>query len=109
MSTFRRDLFGTVASDITSEVYFTGDAKEMTLDCVVPSATTLIFQATNQQGFREAFVEADWSTLTTVAVVSANRIFNIEPGFRWFRCLRETASTASWSNAILAGRNDDHS
>lgn len=107
MSTFRRDLFATVGSDKTSEVYFAGDAEEMTLNTVVASATTLVFQASNDTGFREALVEGNWSTLTTVASAATNGMYNIEPGFRWFRCLRETASAASWTQATLAGRNDD--
>jgi len=107
MSTFRFDLFADVGSNITSSVYFAGDAEELTLQTDIDSATTLVFQGSNDTGFRVALTEADWSTLTTVVGASANGLYNIEPGFRWFRCLRESASTASWSKAVLAGRNDD--
>ena len=105
MSTFRSDLFADVSSDITSTTYFVGDAEEMTIDLDVDSATNVVIQGSNAQGFREAFVEDDWSTLTTVASVAANTILNIEPGFRWLRLLRETASTASLQRATVAGRN----
>lgn len=107
MSTFRKDLFATVSSDITSSVYFVGDAEEITLSTDINSATTLVFQGSNDTGFRSTLAETEWSTLTTIASVTANGMYNIEPGFRWFRCLRETASTASWLKATIAGRNDD--
>ena len=105
MSAFRKDLFEDVSSDITSSTYFVGDAEELTLDLDVDSATTIIVQGSNAQGFRTAFVEDDWSTLTTIVSISANDILNIEPGFRWARVLRETASTASLASATVAGRN----
>ena len=104
MSTFRRDLFAAATSDLTSEAYFVGDAEEFTVNTIVGSATTLVFQASNSTGFREALPEANWSTLTTIAAASSNGFYNIEPGMRWFRCLRE--STASWTQAVIAGRND---
>ena len=105
MSAFRSDLFADVGSDITSAVYFVGDAEELTADARIASATTVHLQGTNAQGFREAIAETAWSTLTQVSAVAANTIYNIEPGFRWIRGLRETASTASWSGLHLAGRN----
>lgn len=105
MSAFRRDLFGAVGSDRTSEIYLVADAVEMTLDLDVDSATTVTIQGSNAEGFRTAFVEDDWSTLTTVASIAANDILNIEPGFRWLRVLRETESSASLAKATLHGRN----
>lgn len=105
MSFARKDLFGDVGSDITSSTYLVADAAEMTLELDVDSATTVVVQGTNQQGFRTAFVEADWSTLTTVVSVAADTMLNIEPGFRWLRVLRETASTASLAGATIGVRN----
>ncbi len=105
MSTFRNDLFSGVGSDKTSAVYLVADAAELTVDLDVDSATTVTIQGSNAQGFRTAFVEDDWSTLTTMTSVAANQIINIEPGFRWLRVLRETASAASLAKATVAGRN----
>lgn len=105
MSTFRKDLFEDVSSDITSSVYFVGDAAELTVDVDIDSATTVVIQGSNSQGFRSAIAEDDWSTLTTDVSVTANTVYNVEPGFRWIRVLRETASTASLARATVAGRN----
>lgn len=104
MSTFRNDLFDGV-SGITSNVYLTADAAELTLALDIDSETTVVVQQSNAQGFRTAFVEDDWSTLTTIASVGANTLLDIEPGFRWLRVLRETASAASLASATVAGRN----
>ena len=106
MSTFRRDILSTVGSDITSEVYMTADAEELTIQLIVPSATTVILSGSNDTGKRAGGIVV-WSVLTTIESVATNTVYNIEPGFRWFRCQRETASVASLSQAILAGRNDD--
>ena len=105
MSTFRRDVFAAQGSGVTSETYFTGDAEELTVDIDIDSATTVRIQGSNAQGFRDTIAEDDWSTLTTAVSLAANTILNIEPGFRWTRILRETASTASLARATLAGRN----
>ena len=105
MSSFRYDVFAAQSSGITSEVYFTGDAEEMTVDLDIDSATTVRIQGSNSQGFRDSIIEDDWSTLTTAVGLTANTVLNIEPGFRWTRILRETASTASLQRATLAGRN----
>ena len=105
MSTFRKDLFAAVGSDITSDVYFVGDAAEVTVELDIDSATTVTLQGSNATGFRESFAADDWSTMTTIASVAANNIYNIEPGYRWLRVLRETASTDSLQRATVAGRN----
>jgi hypothetical protein len=102
MSTFRSDLFGGVSGN-TSTIYLVADAAEMTLAIDVDSATSVTIQGSNAQGFRVAFVEDDWSTLTTVAGASENQMLNIEPGFRWLRCIRESSTSAP--SATLAGRN----
>ena len=103
MSAFRKDLFEDVSSDRTSSTYLVADAAEITLAYDVDSATSLVIQGSNAQGFRTAFVEDDWSTLTTIVSASANDIVNIEPGFRWLRLIRESAT--SLPSAVLAGRN----
>jgi len=102
MSSFRQDLFAGV-SGLTSNVYFTGDAEEHTVQLIIASATTPIIQGSNATGFREAIGTGDWSTLTTMVTTSANDLVNIEPGFRWIRGIRESA--ASWTQMVVAGRN----
>ncbi len=102
MSTFREDLFDGV-SGLTSNIRLVADAAEMTVAYDVDSVTSLVIQGSNAQGFRTAFVEDDWSTLTTIAGASANGLVNIEPGFRWLRCIRESAT--SMPSATVAGRN----
>jgi hypothetical protein len=102
MSTFRNDLFAGV-SGLTSNLYLTADAAELTLQVGVASATSLAIQASNVTGFRETIAETDWSTLTTVSGIAANDLLNIEPGFRWLRLVRESAT--SLPSATLAGRN----
>jgi len=104
MSAFRNDLFAS-SSAITSAVYFVGDAEELTAFFDIDSATTCVLQGSNAQGFRETIAEDEWSTLTIMTGVSANQLLNIEPGFRWIRGVRETASTASWASLVVAGRN----
>lgn len=107
MSSFRTDLFSGLGSVITSNVEFVGDAVELTLFADIDSATTFRVQGSNATGFRTAIDEDDWSTLTTVAIATTNQMLNIEPGFRWLRVLRETASTASLAAVMLSMRNDN--
>ena len=106
MSSFRSDLFAG-QSTITSNVYFVGDAEELTVFLDIDSATTPVLQGSNAQGFRDAAIaEDEWSTLTTMASVSANQLLNIEPGFRWIRGIHEgPASGVSWASMVIAGRN----
>jgi len=105
MSTFRRDVFAALGSDLTSERYMVMDAEEYTVQHLGGSATTVIFQASNQHGNLTDLAEADWSTMTTITAVATNTIYNIEPGHRWFRAIRESA--VSTTGLVLAGRNDD--
>ena len=105
MSAFRLDLFADQGSGITSSVYFVGDARELTCEIDIDSATTCRIQGSNAQGFRETIAADDWSTLTTIVSLAANNVLNIEPGFRWIRALRETASTASFARFTVAGTN----
>ena len=105
MSYFRTDLFAG-QSTITSNVFFVGDAEELTVFLDIDSATTPILQGSNAQGFREAIAEDEWSTLTTMTSVAANQLLNIEPGFRWLRGIREgPASGVSWASLVVSGRN----
>lgn len=105
MSAFRNDIFAAVGSDITSSTYFVGDAEELTASLDIDSATTCVLQGSNATGFRESIAEDDWSTMTTMTGISANQLVNVEPGFRWIRGIRETASAASWAQLVVAGRN----
>ncbi len=101
MSAFMKDLFEDVGSDLTSTTYFVGDAEDMTLQAVAGSATTIIVHASNDKGFSAD--PTSWSTITTVTAVATATIFDVDQGFRWLRCVRESA--VSWTAANLAGRN----
>lgn len=103
MSSFVSQIFS--GSARTSNVCFVGDAEELTVFLDIDSDTTATIQGSNAQGFREAIAEDDWSTLTTMANITANDLVNVEPGFRWIRGIRESASAGSWSRMIVAGRN----
>ena len=102
MSSFRNDLYAGV-SGLTSNVYLTADAAEITLFYDVDSATSLVVQTSNASGFRFAIEEDEWSTTTTIAGATANDLVNIEPGYRWLRCIRESAT--SLPSAVISGRN----
>jgi hypothetical protein len=104
MSAFRNDLFNGVSTR-TSAVYFVGDAESLTALLDIDSATTCVLQGSNAVGFRSSIAEDEWSTLTTMVTVSTNQMYNIEPGIRWFRGIRETESAASWASLVVAGRN----
>ena len=106
MSSFRSDLFAG-QSTITSQVFFVGDAEELTVFFDIDSATTPTLQGSNAQGFSGgAIAEDEWSTLTTMVSAAANQLLNIEPGFRWIRGVREgPASGVSWASMVVAGRN----
>ena len=103
MSSFRSSLYP--GSLITSNAYFVADAEELTVFLDIDSATTCILQGSNADGLQSSIAEDEWSTLTTMAIVAANQLLNIEPGFRWLRGIRETASAASWASLVVAGRN----
>lgn len=105
MASFRSSLFSN--SGITSNVYYVPDAAELTAFFDIDSATTCVLQGSNADGVTAAIGEDEWSTLTTMTAVSTNQMLNIEPGFRWIRGLRETASAASWASFVIAGRNDN--
>jgi extradiol dioxygenase family protein len=82
------DLYAGAASATTqSDVFFTGDATEVTLQLKLASASTTTVEGSNVTGFRTAIAADDWSTLTTV-IAAADQFLNIEPGFRWIRCSR---------------------
>lgn len=102
MSAFRNDLFAGV-SGLTSNVYLTADAVDLTLQTNVDSATSLVIQRSNGTGFRTALAEDDWSTATTLVSVTANGLYNLDPGYRWLRLIRESAT--SLPSATVAGRN----
>jgi len=102
MSSFRNDLFAGV-SGFTSNVYLTADAVDLTLQTNVDSATSMHVHVSNATGFRTAIAEDDWSTKTTVVSMAANGIYDVDPGFRWLRVVRESA--ASLPSVTIAGRN----
>jgi hypothetical protein len=83
----RRDLFESkttgASSDVTSETYWIGDARAISLQ-LIGSAFTI--QASNDEGRLAAI--ANWSNVTNLgaqAVTSAPIV--IEPGLSWLRVL----------------------
>lgn len=86
----RRDLFASKgASAITSETYWVGDARRISLMCDGSVQTVL---ACNQEG-RSAVLSDDtlnWSTLTRM--IASRNLMDIEPGFRWLRIQRSGSS-----------------
>lgn len=101
MSTFVRNLYEDAPSALTSEVYFVGDAEEMTISFAASSAASAHIQASNDRGFREAITS--WSTLTSLAIPTTGDLLNIEPGFRFIRISRNSNTL---SEAQLSGRNN---
>lgn len=100
MYTAYRSLYTTkAASAITSEIYNVQDFKEMTLFLRGSPSTTTV-QGSNADGRSSAIPETSWSALTTV-ISPAPDMLNIEPGFRWLRCLRSETT-----EVILNGRVD---
>lgn len=98
---FRTDLYAGVAgSGVTSNVFFVGDANELTLQLLIGSTSTTTVQGSNATGFSASINEDDWSDMTTVNS-SSDDLLNIEPGFRWIRCQR---SGSELSHAVLGGR-----
>lgn len=101
MSTFRNDLFAGV-SGLTSNVYLVADAADLTLQANATSSTGVTVQGSNVRGF-DGFDEADWSTLTTISGITQAEMLYVQPGFRWLRVVRESAT--SLPSATLVGRN----
>ena len=98
--TVQRDLYTSKAvSDITSEVHFVGDIKELTVFLRGSPSTTTI-QGSNAEGFGTAIASTAWSALTTVISPSPD-IVNIEPGWRFIRCQRSETT-----EVVLSGRVD---
>lgn len=85
--TQNRDLYSSkTVSEITSEVYFIGDADKVSLE-VRGSPSTTSIQASNSGGLFEAIPENAWSTMTTVIGTGVDML-DIESGPRWLRTLR---------------------
>jgi len=91
--TARRDLYSGKGSDVTSQVYWVGDAKSISLFLDGGSVQTV--DGSNDDGRTSAIAERSWSTLTTLTPDAT--MLDIEPGFRWIRVLR----SGSTGTAIL--------
>lgn len=84
----RRDLFTSkTASEITSETYWVGDARHISLFL---DGSTQTVQGSQDEGRATAIGEATWSTLTRF--VASTALLDIEPGFRWLRVQRSGSS-----------------
>jgi hypothetical protein len=100
MYTTTRSLYTTkTASELTSEIYNVQDIKELTVFLRGSPSTTTI-QGSNADGRTSAIPETSWSVLTT-NILPGPDMLNIEPGFRWLRCIRSETT-----EVILSGRVD---
>jgi len=90
----RRDLYEAKGSDVTSEVYWVGDARSISMWL---DASVITVQGTNQEGRDSAIDEDNWSLLTTLTDPD-KEMLDIEPGFRWLRTLR----SGSTGTAVLS-------
>lgn len=96
--TVRRDLYTTkAASAITSETYYVGDGRSISIEIIGSPSTTTI-QGSNQDGRTVDITNttADWSDLSVV-VAPAPDMIDIEAGFAYIRCLR-SETTSVWLN-----------
>ena len=87
--TTRRNLFADQGSGLTSEVYWVGDARSISL-ALDGSVQTVL--GCNQEG-RDAALSMNtlnWSTLTRL--VASGTLVDIEPGFRWLVTQRSGSS-----------------
>ncbi len=89
--TVRRDIFTDQGSGLTSEVYWVGDARSVSLMLDGSTQTVL---GTNQEGRSAALSmnTLNWSTLTRM--VADKTLMDIEPGFRWL-CVQRSGSSGS--------------
>ena len=78
------------ASEVTSETYWVGDAFALSMQFVGAGSNTSI-QGSNADGRDAAIAEASWSHITVVGP----GIYDVEPGFRWMRCLRSLTTAAN--------------
>jgi len=96
MFTVQRDLYNSpAASDVTSEVYWVGDAWSVSLFLRGSPSTTTV-QLSNAEGRSAAIAENSWSAATTVISPSPDML-DIATGFRWIRCLRSETTEARLS------------
>lgn len=82
-----------LGSDITSRTVFVGDATDITLSLTTVNGSASLFtvQVNNGDGFTATLPNA-WSTVTGIA---AQGEFDLEPGSRYFRLLRPSASSTT--------------
>ncbi len=101
----RRDLYGTkTASEVTSEIYWVGDAISINLFLRGSPSTTTV-QGSTANGRDAAIAETSWSDLTVVVSPSPDML-DIQPGFGWIRGLRSetTEMTLQLVNSTGGGR-----
>lgn len=90
----RRDLYASkTASEVTSEVYWIGDAREITLFFRGSPSTTTV-QISTDDGRTAALPENGWSNATVIISPGPDHI-DVEPGPRWLRFLRSETTEAT--------------
>lgn len=89
-----RDLYSSkTASEITSEVYWIGDAETFSLFLRGSPSTTTV-QGSLADGRAAAIAEASWSNLTTVLSPSPDLV-DVTPFSGWMRLLRSETTEAT--------------
>lgn len=81
------------ASVVTSNPWFIGDFRAVTVSISTQSAHATIVQLSNEDGFATPILESSWSNALSLV---APGVFNITPaGARWSRISSPSASSAT--------------
>jgi hypothetical protein len=86
-----RDLYEDLGSDVTSQVFFVGDAERITLS-LNNSDSTFTVQMNNGEGHRSALVANEWSDVTTLKG-GGPLLLDVTPGPGWLRVQRSLSTT----------------
>lgn len=88
-----KSLLDLTTSNLTSNPQLIADANAISLSLVTQTAdTNYAIHVSNANGWTSAIPENSWSTATTIG---AQGPFILEPGFRWVRAKRPSASSAT--------------
>lgn len=89
--TVRRNIFQDQGSGLTSEIYWVGDSRHISL---VLDGSTQTVLGCNQEGRSAALSmnTLNWSTLTRM--VADRTLMDIAPGFRWL-CVQRSGSSGT--------------
>jgi hypothetical protein len=100
MYTRNKVLLGRASTATTSAAYYVGDFARMTVSRMTStaSATSIVIQGTNWDGFASAIPEGGWSNITVISTVG---IFTVDPGFAYMRSIRSNIGASATSNETI--------